>query len=250
MADTGIWLYGVVRAPDVAPEGDLPAGVDGAEVRLLDAQGLAVVGSTVEVDRPPGRRAELTAHGAVLDALAARGPVVPVRFGTIAVDEESVVADLLEPERDRFEDLLARLDGVQQFRLRVDYHDGQGLAELVRAEPEIQRLRQVTAGLPEGVPHPDLVRLGELVARGMQGKREQDAEGVWDVLEPLVVAHAPREVTEVDAVMDTTFLVAVEKVAELEDALETLAEAVHERLRLRLTGPMPAYDFVGEQAGA
>ncbi len=28
--------------------------------------------------------------------------------------------------------------------------------------------------------------------------------------------------------------------------LEGLAEAVHERIRLSLTGPLPPYDFVGE----
>jgi len=35
--------------------------------------------------------------------------------------------------------------------------------------------------------------------------------------------------------------------AALEDTLEGLAEAVHERIRLRLTGPVAPYDFVEGQ---
>ena len=39
-----------------------------------------------ELDRPPGRRAELMAHSAVLEALATAGPVVPVQFGSVLAD--------------------------------------------------------------------------------------------------------------------------------------------------------------------
>jgi hypothetical protein len=34
---------------------------------------------------------------------------------------------------------------------------------------------------------------------------------------------------------------------QFEDTLEGLAEAVHERIRLRLTGPVAPYDFVEGQ---
>ena len=34
------------------------------------------------------------------------------------------------------------------------------------------------------------------------------------------------------------------RASEFEDTLEGLAEAVHERIRLRLTGPVAPYDFV------
>ena len=40
-------------------------------------------------------------------------------------------------------------------------------------------------------------------------------------------------------------LVDDERRGELEQHLESLAEAVHERIRLRLMGPMAPYDFVG-----
>ncbi len=38
--------------------------------------------------------------------------------------------------------------------------------------------------------------------------------------------------------------------AEFEEHLEGLAEAVHERIRLRLVGPVAPYDFVGGERWA
>ena len=38
--------------------------------------------------------------------------------------------------------------------------------------------------------------------------------------------------------------------AQFEERLEDLAEAVHERMRLRLVGPVAPYDFVGELSWA
>ena len=48
--------------------------------------------------------------------------------------------------------------------------------------------------------------------------------------------------------LDLAVLVEDELAPEFEDALEVLAEAVHERIRLRLVGPVAPYDFAG--AGA
>ena len=50
----------------------------------------------------------------------------------------------------------------------------------------------------------------------------------------------------VDHVFDVALLVERARREELEEMLEGLAEAVHERIQLSLTGPLPPYDFVGE----
>ena len=45
--------------------------------------------------------------------------------------------------------------------------------------------------------------------------------------------------------LDVALLVDDERRADFEEQLESLAEEVHERIRLRLVGPMAPYDFVG-----
>ena len=48
-----------------------------------------------------------------------------------------------------------------------------------------------------------------------------------------------------DHVLDVALLVDDDRRGDFEEALEALAESVHERIRLRLVGPVAPYDFVG-----
>jgi len=156
------------------------------------------------------------------------------------------VARVLEEGVDRFGQLLSSLEGKVQLNLRATYEPDQVLSELVLQDPRVARLRRRTRDLPPGAHHPDLVRLGEAVSRGLTRKRLEDAGTVLDVVLPDVAAHVVRPGGEYD-VLDAALLVHRDRVSHLEEALEVLAEAVHERFRLRLVGPVAPYDFVGNR---
>jgi hypothetical protein len=240
--ETGYYVYGVVPVL----EGARPSitGIDDAEVQYVEHEDVAAAVAVIALERPPGRRAELMAHSAVVEALSERGPVVPVQFGSVMEDRDSVVHDLLERDHGYYVDLLERLRGLHQFRLQGTYVQDQVLAELVAQRPDIADLRRRTRELPDGVMHPALVELGELVSAAMDQLRAQDADSVLDVVEPLVVATRHRRSGGVDGLLDVALLVEDARAEELESALESLAEAVHERIRLSLSGPMAPFDFV------
>src|SRR4051794_28292985 len=68
LRDVGFYFYGVVRAgTDVAGL----RGLDDVEVEAVEHGGLGAVISSLALDRPRGRAAELVAHARVVDALAA-----------------------------------------------------------------------------------------------------------------------------------------------------------------------------------
>lgn len=240
--DEGLYVYGVVRADHPLPDG--LTGVDDTPVQLVGLEGVAAAVGLMALDRPPGRRADLLAHSRVLDALADPGPVVPVQFGSVLNDVEALVNDFLAPEADRFQELLEQLAGRHQFNVRGRYNEHAVLAEVVAEDPEIAALRERTRDLPEHVGQADRVRLGELVSRALELKREQDAATLLDIVLPHVASYAPRGGANIDHMMDVAFLVDDDRRAGFEDALEAVAEAMHERVRLQLMGPMAPYDFV------
>jgi len=242
--DTGYYVYGVVAAADGRVPADL-VGVDQAPVHTVDHDGIAAVVAVIDLERPPGRRADLVAHSAVLDALASTGAVVPVQFGSLMSDAESVVEDLLAPQVDHFADLLEQLQGRSQYNLRATYHEQVVLAEVVAADPEIAELSRRTRELPEEAAYADRVRLGELVARAVDAKRVYDAEVLLESVLSHTDAYSTREGAGMVHVLDVALLVEQTRREELEEHLEGLAEAVHERIRLRLVGPVAPYDFVG-----
>ena len=91
--DVGYYVYGVVPADAGVPD-DL-RGLDDTEVQLIEVDGIAAAVGEVALDRPPGRRADLMAHSKVVDALADSGVVVPVQFGSVLVDRDSVREEFL-----------------------------------------------------------------------------------------------------------------------------------------------------------
>jgi Gas vesicle synthesis protein GvpL/GvpF len=242
--DVGFYFYGVVPAgTDVSGL----RGLDDVEVEIVLHDGLAAVVSRLALERPPGRSAELVAHARVVDSLAASAVVVPAQFGLVLDHDLAEVARVIDDSADRFRALLERLDGRVQLNLRASYVPEQVLSELVQQDPAIADLRERTHALPAGTAHPDLVRLGESVSRGLVAKRLQDSELVLDVVLPYVEEHVLRPEGEYD-VLDAALLVGRDQVNLLEQSLEGLAEVVHERLRLRLVGPVAPYDFVGGQS--
>lgn len=240
---TGLYVYAIVTAdPDRMP-GSL-AGVDGVTVETVAHGPVAAVVAAISLDRPPGRRADLMAHSAVLDALDASGPVVPVQFGTVLPDVQAVVDEVLAADAPRWTALLEALSGRRQLNLRASYNEAAVLQEVVTESAEVAALRERTRGLPDDVGHADRVRLGELVARAVEAKREDDTAVLMEVVLPHVVSWSDRGGQGVDHLLDVAFLVDDDQRGAFEDELEALAEAWHERVRLQLVGPVPPYDFV------
>ena len=242
--DSGFYVYGVVRAgAQRVPTGLV--GVAGQPVRLVEHGEIAAVVAEIPLDRPPGRRADLVAHSEVLDRLMASGVVVPVQFGSVMAEVDDVVEDLLEPNAGYFMSLLDELSGRAQYNLRATYHEPVVLAEVVAADPEIAALRERTRELPEDAAYGERVRLGELVARALEDKRSWDSAALLDAVLPGVAGHVVRSGGGVDHVLDVALLVDDDRRGDFEEQLEALAESVHERMRLRLVGPVAPYDFVG-----
>lgn len=241
----GCYLYGIVAADLVVPA-DLQ-GVDGQAVTLIRSDEVAAVTSLLDSDRTLAGREDLLAHGRVLDAIAALGPVIPVRFGSLLQNADAVKTDLLEPSHDRFHAMLTELAGHAQFTVRARYDERQILTEVVAENPEIAELRAATRDQPGDASYGERVRLGELVARALEAKSAEDGQALLAEIEKHVAAVNVRESAGLDRLLDVAVLVEDDQRDEFEQAVEQLAEAFAGRAQLKLIGPTAPYDFVAEE---
>ncbi len=103
-------LYAVVGAEHPLPES---LGLRGRPLRLVRSADLAVVVSPLDATEPATDE-DAVAHLDVLSALVADGPIVAMRFGTVAPDDDAVRTEVLRPSRQLFEEnLRARADVVE-----------------------------------------------------------------------------------------------------------------------------------------
>lgn len=241
---TACYLYGVIDADASLPPDLHGPGRSGDEVRKVPFGDVAAVVGDVP-DRERGGREDLLAHHRIVDALAAGTDVLPMRFGAVLPDPDAVVREFLEPQHDRLREVLGQLRGHEQFTLEVRYDREVVLREIVESNPQVARLREATRDRAEDESRVERMRLGELVVAALEQRRAADAARLVDVLAPHTVAAAPGDTGEADMVLRSAFLVARAHRGEFEAAVESLGRSGNGRLRLRLLGPQPPYDFVG-----
>jgi hypothetical protein len=229
------YVYGVARS-DIAPA--LGAGVVGAEVRLVRHRGLAALVSDVPSAGVRARRRDLLAHSDVLQSAFATGTVVPLRFGTVFVDDAAVAEELLGERHDALESLLEQLDGTAELSVRASYVEDAVLAEIVRDDARVARLRAQSRD----------VELGEAVAAALVAKREREKAAMVATLQPLVRDLEIDEPREPYELVRASFLVECRHLASFDRAIEAFARERAGVVLMRCVGPLPPHSFV--QLGA
>lgn len=244
------YIYGVTHSGASLP-GDVP-GLDDKPVTLVEDGGVcAAIVSDLPQGRALGERADLVAHQRVLNALVDAGTVVlPFRFGAALADREAVEKELLAGNSDRFGQILEQLDGMVELRVKATYVQDAVLREIMAGDAEIaelsQRLREVPPDAADAVYY-DRIRLGELIAQTMERMRESDGRTLLDGAAPAAEATVTKTPAREEDVLDASFLVHADRRAEFEQAVEKLAGDHAERIKVRLIGPLPPYDFVPEE---
>jgi len=244
-AERPTYVYGLITADTELPDGLTGLGPSGQVATIAHGRVAAVV-SDVPLDRPLGVRGDLVAHETVLDTLAARGAVVPMRFPAV-VEEHAIVDELLAPNEDHFVQLLESLEGRAQFTLTGRYEQDAVLREVLEGDEEIRALREKVRELPEDASYYDRVRLGELIVRELKQRQETEGTGIVERLEPLAVATVTNQLASPEDVVNVAFLVERDRQEEFENAVEGIGEELVGRIRLRLLGPVAPYDFIPEE---
>jgi hypothetical protein len=252
-ADSGstrTWVYGVVPAGASLDElerrrDDLP------DVWVVEAGDLAAVVGAMPEQNEKGTRDRALAHAHVLEAAAADASIVPLRFGTVAEGgDDGVASELLEARHDEFTRLLENLDGKVQLTLKVSYDETALMHEIIESEPDVAQLRDAVRDRGAEASQDERVRLGELVSTAVELRRERDSADIVERLDPAAAATAPGPLESEFMVVNASFLVARDRQPDFERAVEEVAEERRQRMRFRLLGPMPAYDFIDAGAPA
>jgi hypothetical protein len=244
------YVYGVVRADTRLPE-DL-TGIAGGGVSLVRHGDLAAAVSEISPMRALGTRDDLLAHEAVVEALANETTTLPLRFGAVVTTADALAEEMLGPHADWFLDVLDDLNDAREFAVSGVYVEDVVLREVLQEDPEAARLRERVRELPEDAAYYDRIRLGELIVKALEDKRQADTDELITALEPYATAVAQREPAGEDAAADAAFLVTHRRLPEFEQAVDRLGERWSGRVRLRMVGPLAPYDFVptppGEEA--
>jgi hypothetical protein len=235
------YVYGIVESSARAPKA---SGIAGAPLAVVAGEGAAALVSDLPDDQVHMGREEVLTHADVLDRAMAGGTVLPMRFGVVMDDSDDVRRQLLERYGDDLRSQLIELAGKVELNVRAVYEEGAVLREVVSDDPAIARLRETVRDRPEDATYYERIRLGELVAKAVEAKREGDAQAILDALAPEALACDIGAPAHERVVVSASFLVDRARLDAFDALLETVARDQAGRIRFKLTGPRAPHSFV------
>ncbi|HEY9328969.1 MAG TPA: GvpL/GvpF family gas vesicle protein [Streptomyces sp.] len=241
MAADGVYVYAIVRAGIGLPKSAVGVGAPPAAVRTIRQGALDAVIS----DAPPqlrARRRDLLAHQDLLMRLADEGPVLPMRFGMVAPDERTVIAQLAVDEPGHVH-VLDRLDGCFEINIKA-FPAQNALATLVAEEKSVRQLREAARKNPG---YEASVRLGEAIAAALTRRAAAAGQRLHRELGPRARAAAPGPAVS-GCALNMSFLVSRTESDGFLSEAQDFAKAYREHAEIRLAGPLPCYSFVSSDA--
>jgi hypothetical protein len=235
-----VYVYGIARS---GVRLRVAEGVLGGSVATIEHRQVAAIASPVASPAVRAKRRDLLRHSEVLQQAFADGPVLPFRFGTVFPDAGALVGEMLEPRHDELGSMLERFGDTGELRVRASYHDHESvLAEIVRGDQAIGRLREATRGRTGQDAR--LLKLGEAVAEAFAATRRADADAIVARLAKHAGEVRVDEPNDELEVVRASFLVRRREVAKFDEVLESVALTHRHRIGFTCTGPVPPHSFV------
>lgn len=241
------YVYGIVERKAQAPA---VTGIGGSSLRLITDDGAAALVSELEQRELKLGREELLAHARVLENAVSSGTVLPMRFGIVMEGEEEVRQRLLRAHSDELRVQLERFADTVEVSIRASYDEQRLMSEVVAENPEIRRLRESLRGKPEDATYYDRIRLGELVSKAVERKREADSSRILEALSPFSADVEVAPPAHERVALNGAFLVERKRLQDFDQVLEGFAEGQGGRLQFKYTGPLPPASFVELSTGS
>lgn len=238
----GKYLYCVIRA---AEPREFPCpGVDGRGVHTIHQGDLAAVAGDSQVPTYLPTRSAAMAHQTVVQEVMRGFTVLPFSFGTVAEGEEQV-RELLARYREEFLAQLRHLEGKREFGLKALWRDKeQPFQEILAQREDIRRFRDALAQRPPAQTYQERIQLGTMVQEALEARKEVETRHILERLQPLAAGVKVNAVSMDQMLLNAAFLLAVGRESPFEEALSSLDQEYQGRLRFRLVGPFPPFNFV------
>jgi Gas vesicle synthesis protein GvpL/GvpF len=243
-ASTNTYVYGVVPAAN-ARRWPKAAGVDGASrpVRTIVEGELAALVSDIDADRTPGRREDVEIHRRVLSKAIQRSTTIPMRFGIVMPDDDTVRERLLERHAAELTELVNSLEGRIQMSVKAFYADDALLRDVLGANPDLARQSAELGPPDDPADQAARVRLGELVAQAVDARRAEVESALVDELSALADDVQVDPPSGERGALNAQLLVRRDRRPELDEKVHELGEVLEGDLAFRYVGPLPPYSF-------
>lgn len=239
----GKYIYCIIELNQSKTFGPLGIGGRGDELYTVCFNDVAAVVSNSPIINYPVSRENTLAHEKAIEEVMKEHTVLPVRFATIAEDEEKVKR-ILEKEHDKFKDLLNEVDHKKELGLKAMFKEDVIYKDILEKYEDIRVLKEKVAALPPEKTYYQRMEIGKMVETALGKEKEIYKKDILDTLSPLAVDVKINNTYGELMIINGAFLVQKDREVEFDQKVNGLAQKYGEKVKFKYVGTLPPFNFV------
>ena len=239
----GKYIYCIITTTVAKTFGSIGIGCRGDELYTICFKDIAAVVSNSPIIRYTVSRENMLAHEKAIEEVMKEHTVLPVRFATIAEDEEKV-KKILEKEYSKFKDLLNRMKDKKELGLKAIFKEDVIYKDILEKYKEIRILKEKVAALPSEKTYFKRAEIGEMVEAALQREKEIYKKDILDAISSLAIEVKTNSSYYELMIINAAFLVEKYKEAEFDQKVNELEAKYSSKLKLKYIGKVPPFNFI------
>ncbi|MBI1938986.1 MAG: GvpL/GvpF family gas vesicle protein [Ignavibacteriales bacterium] len=236
----GKYIYCIIAADKYQIFGECGIGGRGDKLYTICFNELAAVVSDSPVINYSVSKVNLLSHTKAIELVMGEFTVLPVRFSTIAEDENKV-KKILEKEYDKFKSMITKLEGKKELGLKAVLNSDVIYKDILEKHKDINMLKKK---LERSKAYNELVEIGEMVENALEAEKEIYKEEILNTLSPLAEEISINKVFEKMMVLNAAFLVEKNREAKFDQNIHELDSKFSSKIKFKYVGTVPPFNFV------
>lgn len=238
----GFYLYGIFPPP--GPKTIETQGLDKQPIFSHTVEGFTFLYSEAQQSRYLASRRNLITHTKVLEEAMENGSrtLLPLQFGLIVPDWETVVQDLLQHQAETLHFFLEKLEGKREVSLKIYWETNAELNALLEENPALKARRDNLEG--KQLSMDEVIQIGQALEQGMEGRKQDIISRFEEVLIPFAFEIKENDVLTETMIYNTAFLINWDAEPDFGEQVEAIDAEFSPRLKIRYNNFTPPYNFV------
>jgi len=237
----GLYLYGIF--PDAEFDDLHLEGLDKQPVYAHQLDGFTFLYSEAQQERYLASRRNLLGHERVLEQAMHAGhrTLLPLQFGLIIEDWQTVTQQLTGPHSDSLHQLFAKLAGQREVGVKVFWEQDAELQMLLDENPSLKAQRDSLEG--KNLSMDEVIGIGQAIERSLAARKQAIITTFQSVLNPLATEVAENDTLMEAMIYNAAYLIPWEAEPEFGQQVEALDAHFEGRLKIRYNNFTAPFNF-------
>lgn len=184
----------------------------------------------------------LAEHQSIIEEIMKGTAIIPIKFGTIAKDEDEVM-EILDIGYPRFKNAIEAMDGKKQIVVMALWNNLNKVIKGIGENDDIKRFKSEAAAAPPKEFTSNAVELGRLVKRALDEEAGKVRDEVVEGLKAYALNVRNHELMDDRMIMNTAFLVERRSIEKFYERVDIMDETHGREIDFKVAGPLPPYSF-------